>query len=552
MRTTADERDRLVEDLAAGRIDRSTFLRRATAAGISASAASALVAAHSAKAAPTAKSTTLRIGPWENFGSAALDPAVNNWDYYTSPISDIFEPLATYSWGASGWELTNILADSLEFSKDSKQLSFKLKQGIQFHGGYGEMTAEDVKYSFERTAGLQKLYQDGKKSDTSWYATDWPGLEQVKTTGKYSGVAILKEPFVPLMTLTVPYATSGFIVSKKSVEKLGRSKWPLKPIGTGPYEAVSYVPNKQFVMKRFEQYGNAAKANVPSYQWDEINVRLSLPAGLQGEAVTAPLEAGDSDFVRIGSLDAERFRKDNRFTVYDKPSPLNYTFMFINVRHPKLKDIRVRQAIRYAIDVPGLIQVTREDPNTQLNALISSALVGHWPGSPVYKRDVKKAKALLAEAGVQNLQVDLADGLTKDMGEYIQANLAEAGIKVNVITNPPSVYQTDPKRAQLYLVNYAGAPDPFYQFEWFTCAQQGIWNWAFWCDKTYSNLEVKLGRTRNNAQRAQIALQMQKLMDKSAAFIWMSKSVQHFLAPKNIQPAFAPGNWPQFRAFKSV
>jgi peptide/nickel transport system substrate-binding protein len=550
MAESATERVRLVADLEAGRIDRTIFLQRAAAGGITVSAATA-IAARAAKAAPSAASTTLRVGPWSKYGSANLDPAVNTWDYYTSPISDIFEGLATYKWGVKGWQVVPILAESFDFSKDSRRLQFKLKQGIQFHGGYGEMTAQDVKYSVERCAGAQKLFPGAKKSDTSWYATDWPNLESVKTTGKYSGIITLKSPFVPLLTLTVPYATSGYIVSQKAVQKLGRN-FQLQPVGTGPYESASYTPEKSHVLKRFAGYSNASKVNTPSYHWDEIQITLAQPAALQGEQVTAPLEAGQSDFVQVQSLDAERFRKDSRFVVFDMPSPLNYNFMFMNVRHPKLRDIRVRQAIRYAMDVPGLIKVMNEAPSTQLNALLTPELTGYWEGAPVYKRDVNKAKQLLKAAGVTNLQVDLADGLTKDLGEYIQSNLKDAGITVNVIVNPPSSYQTDPKKAQLYLTNYAGAPDPFYQFEWFTCAQQGIWNWAFWCDKAYSNLETQIGSTRSSSQRQAIGVEMQKQMDKSAAFVWISEWVQHFVASKNVKPVFSPGAWPQFRAFTTA
>ncbi len=72
-------------------------------------------------------------------------------------------------------------------------------------------------------------------------------------TGKYTGDIILKEPFAPLFTSTLP-ATTGWIVSKKAVEEMGNEKLKTNPIGTGPYEFVEWVPNQKVVLKRFDGY----------------------------------------------------------------------------------------------------------------------------------------------------------------------------------------------------------------------------------------------------------------------------------------------------------
>ena len=82
-----------------------------------------------------------------------MDPA-----FYPARADEIatgvFEGLVTYKPGT--WEVVNKLAETFEPSADGLQFDFKLKEGIQFHGGYGELTAEDVKFSYERIAGLTK------------------------------------------------------------------------------------------------------------------------------------------------------------------------------------------------------------------------------------------------------------------------------------------------------------------------------------------------------------------------------------------------------------
>ena len=95
---------------------------------------------------------------------------------------------------------------------------------------FGEVTAEDVKFSFERAAGKQKLYPDAKEEDVPSFATDWAALDQIRVTGKYSGEIVLTEPYVPISTITLSYASSGFVVSKKAVEQKGRA------FGTSPLE----------------------------------------------------------------------------------------------------------------------------------------------------------------------------------------------------------------------------------------------------------------------------------------------------------------------------
>src|SRR4029077_17005024 len=229
---------------------RRAFLKKIGLAGAAVSAA-CLLDASKVRAAPS----TLRWSSAQNPGT--LDTLTNQFDYAFPPFNTVYEGLTRYPPGDK-WQAVNTLAESLESSSDGKTISFTLKKGIPFHGGYGEVVAEDVQYSVYRAVGKEKLYPDATKDDTSWYAGDFGSLREIKLTGKYSGVILFDKPFSPMVRLTLPYATSGLIVSKKAVETLGKAAWLKKPIGTGPYEIVSYTPNRELVMKRFEQYGGAA------------------------------------------------------------------------------------------------------------------------------------------------------------------------------------------------------------------------------------------------------------------------------------------------------
>src|SRR5919197_1514959 len=504
-----------------GRIDRRELLRRAAVLGLSASAVAPLLAAH-AEAASTG-SRVLRLGPYGSWGN--FDPATNNSDGWTFPFATIYEGLKAFRPGTT--QPVNVLAQSVERSRDGKRIAFTLKRGIPFHHGYGELTAEDVKYSFERAAGLIKLYPDGKKSDVSWYPGDFQGMQRVKLTGKYAGEIQFKEPFTPFFDMTLPYTTSGMIASKKAVEKLGRKAWlehPVGyPVGTGPYELVSYTPNKEAVFRRFKDYGGAASALAHAYDWDEIRVMIIPSTGLPaGESLTVPLQAGGVDFTTGLTARLARSLAGKRdLRTYAHRRPANYNFISVNVQHPNLRDIRVRQAIRYAIDVPALIAVQGESLSTRIYGCVPPELPsGYWADAPRYNRDVDKAKQLMQKAGVSSLKVDLdASGADKATGELIQANLAEIGITTNILLTRPADWITNVRKAQLTWTGYLGGPDPYFNLEWFNTPQIGFWNWAFWSNREFDRLLVRLGRGLNAHQRTEIAIRMQQLMDQSAGFL---------------------------------
>jgi len=551
----------LAEDVLSSRIDRREFFRRAALLGVSATAASGVLAACASSTTPSSsrpkKGGTLVYGPLgdgENY-----DPSTNIYDFPSPPFPSVYEGLTAYAPGT--FQAGNLLANSLEKSADGKSYAFTLKQGVQFHHGFGEVTAADVKYSFERNAGLLKLYPGAPKSAVSYYAGDMPGLSEVKVTGKFTGQIIFKEPFVPFQTITLPWATSGYIIPQKAVEKYG-SAWARHPVGTGPYEVASYTPNSEMVLQRFAGY-SGANTRLGAKNWfDEIRITLTpLNSVPKGEAATVALQSGQADFTpNLGALDIQRLSGNSAFRTYSPAAPLNYFFLALDVRNPKLKDVRVRQAVRYALNIPEIITVNRLPSSTRLNSLISKQMgTGYWASAPVYTRDVPKAKALLAAAGASNLTLEIATpaiasapGEPNQVMQVIQSNLKDAGITVNIIETPPDSYIAKAGFGSMAWSNFGGAPDPYYQFEWFTCSQIGVWNYASWCDKQYTALEVKLGSTSDAATRQALSIEMQRLIDDAASFIWISTGIGFAASKSSIMAVFDKNSNPLLHYFYKV
>src|SRR5262249_37565418 len=157
---------------------------------------------------------------------------------------------------------------------------FRLRQGVMFHKGFGEMTADDVKFSFERIAGLQ-----GPKLNSP-YHDDWGTLEAVQVHGPHDGTIILRKPYAPLLNTTIPYI-AGMVVSRKAVTKYGKA-FAHNPIGTGPYEIGSWTPKQKLVLSRFADWHGHGVARP---QWDQIVFHVITPE----QTTLIALQTGDLD-----------------------------------------------------------------------------------------------------------------------------------------------------------------------------------------------------------------------------------------------------------------
>ena len=565
-----DRAENLVNDDVERQIDRRRFLQRATALGISLGGVNALLAAcggeeaaapppppepggdttgattEAASVATTEAGTTAEAAPAGGTLTLRMEGDMMNPDpavwagFADDPIMRcVYEGLVSYKPGT--WELVNTLAQEFEPSADGLRFAFTLKEGIPFHGGYGEVTAEDVKFSFERIAGLTKPKLE------SPFAGDWPTLQEVKVTGTYTGEIVLKAPFAPLLTTTLPLF-SGAVLSKQAVEERGED-YATHPIGTGPYEFGEWTPKQQIVLTRFADYGGASSEYAAPVQWDEI-VMTVIP---EASAADIAIETGEVDFGSIPNTSVERFEEEGALTVHNRTT-LDFQWLAMNVQHPKLEDVNVRQAIRYAIDVPALLEVAYSGRATRANAILPEGMsIGYWPDAPQYERDVEQARSFLEQAGVDSLDLKLivrsgtAFGTSyKDAGEIVQANLAEIGINVEIVTLDDASYVEAPmgdkgvKEVELMYSTFTTSPDPSWSTVWFTCEQIGVWNWMFWCNEEYDRLNVEAISELDPATRTEMYIQIQQLMDEAVHSVWIAYPTLYFAGKPELTPSLQP------------
>jgi peptide/nickel transport system substrate-binding protein len=465
-----------------------------------------------------------------------LDPAFQISENDTMVANSVMSGLVRYC--ANSYEICNDLVESIEQSEDGLEITFKLKEGVQWHNGYGEVTTEDVKYSFERFIDPEL---------DAAYADDWATLDHVEIIDKYNGKIVLKEPFAPLWHSTLP-VQSGTVISKKWVEEVGVEKFATDIIGSGPYIFSEWRPQEMVVLKKNPDYFGEEP------YWDEIHL---IPIE-DDKAAEVALEAGDLDWTRISIPAVDRFEADSNFLVWKKPS-LRYRWIAMNVEHPKLQDINVRKAIIYGIDVPSILQATYMGQAEQEYALIPPGLVGYWADAPHYERDVEKAKEYMAAAGLEtlDLRLDLQDTTEyRTWAEIAQQNLKEIGINLELNSMESSAYWSTSfgedavKNNELLTSNYSMNPDPAWATMWFTCDQVTVWNTQSWCNEEYDELHRQGLVTTDEEEREQIYIEMQKIWDEAAQTIWITNGVMTYAYTPDIEPATTPHGQPQYWYFK--
>jgi len=490
----------------------------------------------------SASDNILRIRDYGDFIS--LDPAYAANQPEENITSTIYNKLISYKPGDEwGWQLQ--AAEEMK-QMDVTHIYFRLKPGIQFTNGFGEMTAEDVKYSFERIA-------DPKME--SPISGDWAPLDKVEIKSKYEGVIVLTEAFQALWMTTLPYM-AGNIISKKATEKVGGKYGTEPPCCSGPYFLKSWTPKQKTVLARNPMWiGDPAP-------FDEIHI---IPIDDEKTAELA-FEAGDLDWTRISLSSYPRLAKNPpKNSVVEYFPSLYYVWLGMNIENEKLKDKRVRQAIQYAIDVPSTLEAGYMGAAEPATGIIPPGLIGHRDKTIIPgESNIQKAKALLAEAGYPNgidLNIDVANDATNmTMGQVIQATLAQAGIRLQVTPHDSGSFWTlgDAskgdrwKKLQLVLNRFSSVPDPYYATQWFTKEQIGIWNWERFDNDEYNRLHKKASKEKDPQKRDKMYRRMQDLMEMSGAYVFLTHEANPAMYRKDIDPAMRPDGIPLLRYFEKA
>jgi peptide/nickel transport system substrate-binding protein len=273
------------------------------------------------------------------------------------------------------------LAESWKASPDGRTFDFTLRKGVKFHNGE-PLTAEDVKFSFERYRGAaSKTLKDR--------------VAAVETVSPTQVRFRLKNPWPDFMTFYTAASGAGWIVPKKYVEQVGDDGFKKAPVGAGPYKFVSFNPGIELVMEAFDGYYR----KTPSVK------RLVFKVITDETTRLAALKRGEIDVVYSirGEL-AEELQRTPGLKL--KPSVIQAPqwIAMLDQWDPKSPwhDRRVRLAANHAIDRKSINQAITLGHSKLTYSIIPSSFEFYWQPPTEYKFDQALAKKMLAEAGYPN------------------------------------------------------------------------------------------------------------------------------------------------------
>jgi oligopeptide transport system substrate-binding protein len=427
---------------------------------------------------------------------STLDPAIG-YDWQNPSIMQaIFDGLMDYRPGT--FELVPDLAESYTVSDAGRTYTFKLRHGVKFHNGR-EMTAEDVRYSFER------ILNPATQSPAQGYFNVIAGSDEFATKGGHvSGIA-LSDPYTVSITLKQAKATFlnvlamhfGSVVPKEEVDKYG-ADFGHHPVGTGAFKLVEWTPGQHLLLQRNKAY---FKPDLPHL--DEVEIQV----GQDPSVSLLRLKKGEVDLTGDGIPPAQ-FQ-----SVIADPSlkneviagkQLQTSYLALNTQVPPLDDVRVRRAINMAINKERIVRIinNRAVPASQP---LPPRMPGYDPNYKGYPYDPEGAKKLLSEAGHPNGFETTLYSINTDpnprIAQAIQQDLAQIGIKAELKALASSVVIQaggTPKEAPMIwsggMAWIADFPDPS-GFYWtiLGCggATQGGWNWAWYCNNEIDERAAK-------------------------------------------------------------
>jgi peptide/nickel transport system substrate-binding protein len=454
-------------------------------------------------------------------GYPAYDSVVN-WDFtHTDKLADITPGLFT-SW---------------QIDKDNPlRWICGVRQGVKFHDG-SDFNADAVIFTFGR------IFDDKSPQ------YDPPAAPIVKATVSMIDKYEKADDKTIIITTKYPFAflpyllTRVLVVSPAQWEAVGKSwaEYAKKPSGTGPFKITKVVLGQYAEMSRFDDYWD--KARVP-----KLDKMIVYP---MPEATTrvAALRSGQVDWIEVPPPDSIPSLKAAGIQISLWPYPHTYPYLLNTLDGSPFKDVRVRQALNYAIDREGMCQM--------LNGTAKPAAGLYPPGDPLfgtpqehYKYDPEKAKALLAAAGYgpnnpvkAKIMISTSGSgqmVPIPMNEFMQQNFKAVGMDIDFDVvewgTMLVAVRSDPKTAQSHGdqgINISlSFTDPSSMFRYYSADSFSPvnYNWGHWDNKPATELLAKAQATFDPEESSKLLAEAHSLIVDGAPWLF----IVHDLNPRGL------------------
>lgn len=321
-------------------------------------------------------------------------------------LFNIFEGLVKAS---SDGGVREAVASDYTVSEDGLTYTFTLREGVTFHNGE-PVTIEDVVYSLERCAGSE--------NNGTPLITAFSNVASIEAPDDSHVVITLAEP-----SLEFIYSLTAAIIPAGSGDGIAQN-----PIGTGPFQYVSYTPQDSLVMERNEEYwGDGAYL-------DQVTFRIIT----NSDTLVMSLQSGSLDMA-IHVPNTQASQVEGQFTVVEDTMKLVQA-LYLNNDVAPFDDVRVRQALCYAIDVGQIIDFVCDGAGVQVGTSMYPAFSKYYMEelNDAYPTDADRARQLLADAGYPDgftMDITVPSNYTQHVqtAEVIAEQLKAVGITANIV-----------------------------------------------------------------------------------------------------------------------
>jgi peptide/nickel transport system substrate-binding protein len=381
-------------------------------------------------------------------------------------------------------------------------VTFKLRKNATFHDGT-PITAKDVKWSFDRAVSVGGFPTFQMKAGSLEKPEQFVAVDDHTFRVDF----IRKDNLtMPDLAVVVPAVFHSELVKKHATEK---DPWGLEYTkaniaGGGAYKVTRWQAGTEVVFERNEDWKNGPLPKVKRVVW------RTVPSAGNRRAL---VERGDADIsVDLPNKDFAELRQAGKVAVATTPIGNGIGYIGMNCKNPPFNNVRVRQAVAYAIPYQKIMDAVMFGLATPMFGAKSDAPVAvAWPQPHPYTTDIAKAKQLLAEGGYPNgfettLSFDLGFAVVNEpLCVLVQESLAQIGIKTTINKVPGANWRNELLKKEMPLISnfFSGWLDyPEYFFFWCYHGQNAVFNTMSYQDKA---MDALIDEARTAAARGDTA-----------------------------------------------
>lgn len=339
-----------------------------------------------------------------------MDPANHSASYTSALLSPMYETLTKFN---RNMDIVPCLATDWQISDDAREWTFAIRKGVTFHGG-AKFDAYAVKKSFDRVMDPD----NGLARRTRFTSI----IESIEVKDDYTIIFNLKISYPGFLNMIS--SGSASIISPEAVDK-GGDYLARNVVGTGPYKFVKWDSGEKVVMEKNTDYwGEVPEVDELVWKWSAEDFVRIMAVQTDEADIIYPVPA---NYNKV--LDASA-----NVNLVQNPSVVCF-WIALNTLQGELEDVRVRQALNYAVDRTALIHAVLADCGTVANSPVGPNLFGYDPDCPAYEYNLEKAKELLVKAGYEDgFELPIAtQAADVNVVEALQGMWAKIGVDVVIM-----------------------------------------------------------------------------------------------------------------------